>query len=380
MKNLGKQHNELLTLNERYDFNNDKPCEIITDANGCNVRAETLLKFTSCKKTEETTGPKQEAINFNDGEINCHIHKITPQYLQKELDAKIISASSPHARTIKNINKGDLILFLTAVPSYEKTSGPSKKLMFVASAEAENIFDSPQHYIGYDLSPVKINIKNIKYFNTPINGDEYVKICSFKNKSVFSQNTVQSIPQNIETSVKFGEEPVLFNNFASEETPLPNAENITISDLIKAEYKKIERYDFLLLTSDYQEQSTTMPEYLMKVIEVATLEPKTNEPTQKYSKTEMIDIFKISLNMYKAVRIKETQISINDFLIFVKSVFDSAGIYKTIEQIKDSYSKLAINLKFDHIHTRESSKSFPVIDKFGKEVRFGYIRLKSDNK
>ncbi|MEZ7890105.1 MAG: hypothetical protein QMC67_00010 [Candidatus Wallbacteria bacterium] len=372
MKNLEKKHDGLLTANERYDFTNSIiHCGAITEINNTSHNNKNL---------EEALTEKQAATHFNDEEINCHIHKITPQYLQKELEAKIISAGSPQARTIKNIKKGDLILFLTALPSYEKTSGPSKKLMFVASAEVDNIFDSQQHYIGYDLSPIKINIKNIKYFNCPINGDEYVKIYSFKNKNIISQNAFLPDLKNIEPSAIIETEPVLFNHYASEDSTVPNTENITISDLIKTEYKKIARYDFLLLTSNYQEQSTIMPEYLTKVIETSAFEPKISEPTQKYSKNEMIDIFKISLNMYKAVRIKETQILINDFLIFVKNVFDSAGIYKTIEQIKDSYSKLAINLKFDHIHTRETSKSFPVVDKFGKEVRFGYIRLKSDNK
>lgn len=279
---------------------------------------------------------KEETADAEVPEVSCFIHKIAPHFLKLVMENRIIGASSPKARTVRELKKGDEVVFLAPVSVPDQEAGKSvKKLMFVGRAPIVDVFESRENFVEYDLSSCKLRIGDVKWFAEPVGGEVYLK--------------------------QSGEFEMV--------------ENATISDVVKAEYRKIEKIDYLNIATSAMDAGT-IPEYLLKSFE-KKFACAGRAVNRKYSKNDMIGIFMHSLELYRTIKNDAEQVAIIEFLEFVRKIFELNGIYKETENLKETYSKIATDLKFDHIYSRDHEKNVVVKNRFGGESRFGYIRLKT---
>lgn len=264
-----------------------------------------------------------------------YIHKTNAFNFKREHEMSCVGSESAKARNIRDIEKGDKILFLMPINSRSEETGlPCKKLMFVAAAAAGDRFASEKPIIGYDLCETKLKIEELEFFEFPVSGEVFLK----------------ASPDGHSTA-KAG----------------------TISDVVKTEYKRIENSEFDSVLDTVKRQAG-VPEYLKEIFDSCQPEPG-SRVSKKYKVKEMIAMVNCAISVYSMIRNEEEKARITDVLEFISAVFDAAGVNKSLDELKEIYSKIGRYVDFEHIHTRDAGKGVKVLDGFGNISRFGYIKF-----
>ncbi|OQA76748.1 MAG: hypothetical protein BWY32_02901 [bacterium ADurb.Bin243] len=283
--------------------------------------------------------------------VNYYIHKISAFNFKCEIEAGIISSASANARTVREIEKGDEILFLIPIISRnEETNLPMKKLMFVASSAVEEKFNDESCLAGYDQCKTKLKIAGLKFFKTPISGEHFI------------------------------------NSLQAEQ----RAAGSTISDIVTSEYRRVNsnEYEAVVAPAEYFDLSAGsvpaactvsgmagVPEYIAKIFESCVPEPD-SKISKKYILKDMIVIINRAFELFSLIKNEDDRARIFDLIEFVSMVFDAAGVSKSAAELKNIYLKAGRHIRFEHIHTRNAADGVEVQDQFGNISRYGYIKFR----
>jgi len=307
----------------------------------------------------------QQTLNFSDGEAFDKLKELTERSIDKALTAAATEMENSRAghkyyvhktnafnfkcesemscagsefvkaRNIREIEKGDRMLFLMPINSRAEESGlPCKKLMFVASAVAGDRFIVENPVLGYDLCETKLRIEELEFFETPVSGEVFLKASPGGHSGT---------------------------------------RTVTISDVLKTEYKQIEIYEFSSVFDSVRRQAA-VPDYLKDIFNSCQPEPGF-KISKKYKIREMIKIVNSAIGIYSMIRNEDEKARITDLIEFIAGVFEAAGVNKNAEELKEIYAKIGRYVDFEHIHTRDAGQGVKVLDRFGNISRFGYIKF-----
>lgn len=269
------------------------------------------------------------------GAHKYYVHKTNAFNFKCESEAACTGSEFLKARNIREIEKGDKMLFLMPINSRAEDSGlPCKKLMFVASAIAGDRFITEKSVLGYDLCEIKLKIEGLEFFETPVSGEIFLK-------SLSSAHCASRL--------------------------------VTISDIIKTEYKQIEKKEFSSVFESSRRQAC-IPDYLKEILNLSQPE-QGFKISKKYKIKEMIKIVNSAIGIYSMIRNEDEKARITELIEFISGVFEAAGVNKSVEELKEIYSKIGCYIDFEHIHTRDAGQGVKVLDKFGNISRFGYVKF-----
>lgn len=274
-------------------------------------------------------------IELAESPVKRHVHKTNAFDFSRECDKLCVGSETVKARNIRDIEKGDTILFLMPISSRSEETGlPCKKLMFVASAAVAGRIVSEKPMVGYDFCDTRLAIERLEFFETPVSGEAFLTASQGRHSA---------------------------------------DRGVTISDIFKTEYKQIESHEFYSVYDKALKQ-TEIPGYLKVIFDSCQPEPS-RKCSKKYRLKDMIGIVNSAIGIYSMIRNEDEKARITDLIDFISSVFDAAGIDKSAKELEEIYSKIGRHLDFEHIHTRDASRGIEVLDAFGNTSRFGYIKF-----
>ena len=190
-------------------------------------------------------------------------------------------------------------------------------LEFIGYTQVGELYQDPKKLYDYYSSRRKLKLKGIKYLTNPIP----VKDLALKLDFIIDKEKY--------------------------------------SNYFKSEYREISKEDF----TEIWKISSFMKNY----------PPYLEEITLTF-KEFMLSTIK-SVYMFVKHYENHNQIEIKRFLKLIKKVLDEYGIKKSIEEIKDFYSRNALELGFRHIPSRDPDKFVPLYLSNGEKKNFAYISL-----
>lgn len=131
------------------------------------------------------------------------------------------------------------------------------------------------------------------------------------------------------------------------------------ANYFKSEYKQISHDDFLTIRKKAK-LIETLPSYL--------------EEISMTFKEFMISTIYAVFNLVKHYH-DSKQIEINKFLKILKKFLDEYGLKKSFEDIKEFYSRHAVELGFKHVPSRNPDLFVPLYTTMGRKTNFAYISL-----
>ena len=157
--------------------------------------------------------------------------------------------------------------------------------------------------------------------------------------------------------IKYFSNPVPIKDLASKFDFVKDKDNY--SNYFKSEYREISKEEF----SEIWKTTNLMKKY----------PPYLEEITMTF-KEFMLSTIK---SVYRFIKHYENhnQIEIKRFLTIIKKFLDGYGIKKNMDEIKDFYSRNALELGFRHIPSRDPDKFVSLYLSNGEKKNFAYISL-----
>ena len=240
------------------------------------------------------------------------IHKFDKNLLRQLNAKKILGAKNKRSNILKKFEPNDKIILFSTI-EHDK----QKKISFIAYTMVEEIYHNKEILYNHYHSPIKMNLKGIKYFN----------------------------------------EPVVAKEISSELSFIKNIKNS--SSYFNSEYREISEEDFKNiikrtgLTKEYpayiEKVSYTMDDFILRAIKGLYAVIKTNEP--------------------------RNQFEIKIFIKLLKKFLQEYDISKSYYEIEEFYAKNVWKLGFKHNPSRDPDKFVFLYTKSGKKRNFSYISL-----
>lgn len=131
------------------------------------------------------------------------------------------------------------------------------------------------------------------------------------------------------------------------------------ANYFKSEYKQISHEDYVTIR---------------KKANVINIFPSYLEEISMTFKEFMISTINAVFNMVKHYYTNK-QIEINKFLRILKKFLDEYGLKKSFDDIKEFYSRNAVELGFKHLPSRNPDLFVTLYTTGGKKINFAYISL-----
>lgn len=130
------------------------------------------------------------------------------------------------------------------------------------------------------------------------------------------------------------------------------------ANYFKSEYKQISQEDFVTIRRKAK-LIDTFPSYLEEI----------SMTFKEFMISTIFAVFNMVKHYHKGL------IEINKFLKILKKFLDEYGLKKSFEDIKEFYSRHAVELGFKHVPSRNPDLFVPLYTSTGKQMNFSYISL-----